>query len=217
MDIRSIGVGILVTVAAVATVGAQARQSAPVDRAALLRNPAALKEKAPDSFKVKFDTTKGPIVVEVHRDWAPLGADRIYNLVKAGFFDGERFYRVVPNFMVQWGFNGEPSVTAIWDRVKLKDDPVKQSNKRGYVTFANTGGPDSRGTNIFINYKDNAFLDSQLFAPFGEVVEGMDVAEKIDAEYKELPNQNSIRTQGNVYLAKAFPKMDYIKKATIEP
>ena len=217
MNIRSIGVGVLVTVAAVATVGAQAKQSAPVDRAALLRNPAALKEKAPESFKVKFDTTKGSIVVEVHRDWAPLGADRLYNLVKAGFFDGERFYRVVPNFMVQWGFNGEPSVTAIWANVKLKDDPVKQSNKRGYITFANTGGPDSRGTNVFINYKDNAFLDSQLFAPFGEVVEGMDVAEKIDAEYKELPNQASIRNQGNAYLSKTFPKMDYIKTATLEP
>jgi peptidyl-prolyl cis-trans isomerase A (cyclophilin A) len=217
MNIRSIGIGMLVAAAAVAGVGAQARQSAPVDRAALLRNPAALKDKAPESFKVRFDTTRGAIVVDVHRDWAPLGADRFYNLVKAGFFDGERFYRVVPNFMVQWGFNGEPSVTAIWDRVKLKDDPVKQSNKRGYITFANTGGPDSRGTNVFINYKDNAFLDAQRFAPFGEVVEGMDVADKINAEYKELPNQNSIRTQGNAYLSKAFPKMDYIKKATIEP
>ena len=105
-----------------------------------------MNEKAPDSYKVKFDTSKGNVIVEVHRDWAPLGADRFYNLVKAGFYDDIRFYRVVPNFMVQWGYSGEPPVTAIWGNVKLKDDPVKQSNKKGYVTFANTGTPDSPGT-----------------------------------------------------------------------
>jgi peptidyl-prolyl cis-trans isomerase A (cyclophilin A) len=204
-------------VVATAGAGAQARQSAPVDRAARLRNPTALTEKAPEAYKVKFDTTKGVILITVHRDWAPLGADRFYNLVKAGFYDNVRFFRVIPNFMAQFGYNGEPSVTAIWANVKLKDDPVKQSNKRGYVTFANTGGPDTRGTNVFINYKDNPGLDSQRFAPFGEVSEGMDVADKITAEYAEQANQNIIRTEGNTYLAKAFPKMDYIKKATIEP
>jgi len=192
-------------------------QAAPAASSAKLRNPAALTEQAPAMFKAKFDTSAGVFVVQVHRDWAPLGADRFYNMVKNGFFDEARFYRVVPDFMVQFGFNGDPAVTAAWDRTKLKDDPVKQSNKKGYMTFANTGTPDSRGTNVFINYKDNAFLDAQRFAPFGEVVQGMDVVEKINPQYKEQPNQTSIRTQGNAYLTKTFPKMDYIKKATIEP
>ena len=216
MNTRAIGVGILVAAAAVVAVGAQARQSAPVDRAARLRNPAALKEKAPDTYNAKFDTSAGVFLVEVHRDWAPLGADRFYNLVKNGFYDDVRFFRVVPNFMVQFGMNGTPSVQAIWQSQNLKDDPVKESNKKGYVTFANAG-PNSRSTQVFINYKDNAGLDSQNFAPFGTVVEGMDVAEKINAQYREQPNQGAIRNQGNVYLKQEFPKLDYVKKATIEP
>ena len=126
-----------------------------------------------------------------------------------------RFYRVVPNFMVQFGMSGDPAVTAAWNRTTLNDDPVKQSNKKGYITYANTGRPNSRGTNLFISYKDNAFLDSQRFAPFGEVVQGMDVVEKINSQYGEQPEQPSMISQGNAYLIKAFPKLDYIKTATI--
>ena len=219
MNIRSIGVGILVTVAAVATVGAQARQSAPVDRAALLRNPAALKEKAPDTFKVKFDTTKGPIIVEVHRDWAPLGADRFYNMVRNGFFDGVRFFRVIPNFMAQFGINGNPAVNAAWDKVDLKDDPGgKQSNTRGTLSYGNTGRPNSRGTQVFINYTDNSRLDAQGFTPFGLVVEGMDVADKLNAEYGSAPQnaQGRISAEGNKFLVASYPKLDYVKTATVE-
>jgi peptidyl-prolyl cis-trans isomerase A (cyclophilin A) len=186
------------------------------DKLARLRNPASLTEQAPATFKTDFDTSKGLVVVEVHRDWAPLGVDRFYNLVKNGFYDEVRFYRVVPNFMVQFGMSGNPAVTSAWNGTTLNDDPVKQSNKRGYITYANTGRPNSRGTNLFINFKDNAFLDSQRFAPFGQVVQGMDVVEKINAQYGEQPEQPLMISQGNAYLIKAFPKLDYIKTATIE-
>lgn len=199
--------------AAAATIGLSG-QADPA-RVAKLRNPAGLNETAPANYNVELDTSKGRIVIEVHRDWAPLAADRFYNLVKNGFYDGVRFFRVVPNFMVQFGMNGDPAVTAAWSRTPMKDEPTKQSNKRGYVTFARTGAPNSRGTQLFINYKDNGFLDNQGFAPFGQVTSGMDVAEKINAEYKELPNQGSITAQGNAYLNKEFPRLDYIKSATI--
>jgi peptidyl-prolyl cis-trans isomerase A (cyclophilin A) len=154
-------------------------------------------------------------VIEVHRDWAPVGADRFYNLVKNGFFDDIRFFRVVPNFMVQFGIHGTPAIQSAWRGASMKDDPVKQSNKRGYITFA-TSGPNSRTTQVFINFKDNAGLDRQGFAPFGEVVSGMDVVDKINAQYGEQPNQGSIQSEGNVYLNKDFPKLDYVKSATIE-
>ena len=172
-------------------------------------------EKAPDTFKVKFDSSVGPFVVEVHRAWAPNAADHFYTLVKSGFYDEARFFRVVPNFMVQFGIAGDPSVQAK-RRGTITDDPVKQSNKKGYVTFAQTAAPNSRSTQIFINYKDNAFLDSQRFAPFGEVTSGMDNVEKITSQYGEKPNQASIQAEGNAYLKAQFPKLDYVKKATIE-
>jgi peptidyl-prolyl cis-trans isomerase A (cyclophilin A) len=172
-------------------------------------------EKAPDTYKVKFDTSKGPIVVEVHRAWAPTGADHLYSLVKSGFYNDVRFFRVVPNFMVQFGMSGDPKVQAAHNTT-IKDDPVKESNKRGYMTFAKTGAPNSRSTQIFINYKDNTFLDSQGFAPIGQVVSGMDIVDKINSEYRERPNQNEIRTSGNEYLKKEFPNLDYVKTATIE-
>ena len=168
---------------------------------------------------MKCDTTKGVIVVEGHRDWAPLGADRFYNLVNNGFFDGVRFFRVIPNFMAQFGINGNPAVNAAWDKVDLKDDPGgKQSNTRGYITYGNTGRPNSRGTQVFINYKDNAFLDAQGFTPFGLVVEGMDVADKLNAEYGSAPQnaQGRIAAEGNKFLIANYPKLDYIKTATIE-
>ena len=164
-------------VCAAGVVLAVAALSAQVDKSKL-KNPAALTETAPATFKANLDTTKGLIVITVHRDWAPIGADRFYNLVKNGFFDDARFFRVIPDFMVQFGMNADPAVTTAFNKTTMKDDPVKQSNKKGYVTFANTGRPNSRGTQMFINYKDNAFLDTQLFAPFGEVTTGMDVADE---------------------------------------
>ena len=214
LAVTAIGLAVLAVPVVAQKPGATA---APNPNIAKLRTPAALTEMAPPAYKAKFDTSAGVFVVQVHRDWAPLGADRFYNMVKNGFFDEVRFFRVVPDFMVQFGFNGDPAVTTAWDRMKLKDDPVKQSNKRGYVTFANTSARDTRGTNVFVNLKDNGFLDSQFFSPFGEVTQGMEVVEKINPQYREQPNQNNIRAQGNAYLTKTFPKMDYIKKATIEP
>jgi len=182
---------------------------------AKLRNPAQLTEQAPEKFKAKFDTSKGSFVIEVHRDWAPKGADRFYNLVKNGFLDDARFFRVVPDFMVQFGIHGDPNIQKNWANANIQDDPVKQSNKRGYITFA-TRGANTRTTQLFINFKDNAGLDRQGFAPFGEVTSGMDVVDKINSQYGERPNQGSIQAEGNAYLNKEFPKLDYIKKATIE-
>ncbi len=183
-----------------------------------LRTPSALNEKAPDMYKARFDTSKGVFVIEVHRDWAPTGADRFYNLVKNGFYDNVRFFRVLDGFMAQFGMNGDPSIQKAWSNANIKDDPVKESNKRGYVTFAKAAAPNSRSTQIFINFIDNAFLDNQGFAPFGQVVEGMDVVDKLYSGYgrQNVPDQGRITSEGNTYLAKEYPKLDYVKKATIE-
>jgi peptidyl-prolyl cis-trans isomerase A (cyclophilin A) len=181
-----------------------------------LMNPASLNEQAPPTFKAKFDTSAGEFVVTVTRAWAPNGADRFYNLVKNGFYDGTRFFRVVPNFMVQWGINGDPAIQRNWVNANIKDDPAGvKSNGRGFITFANRG-PNSRSTQLFINYKSNAFLD-KTFMPFGEVTSGMSVVDKINAKHGEEPDQGQIQTNGNKYLQKAFPDLDFIKKATIEP
>jgi peptidyl-prolyl cis-trans isomerase A (cyclophilin A) len=182
---------------------------------ARLRTPARLNETAPATYNARFDTSVGPFVVQVHREWAPKGADRFYNLVKNGFYDGARFFRVLPNFMAQFGINGDPSVQSAWRGANITDDPVKQSNKRGSITFA-TAGPGTRTTQVFINFANNARLDGDGFAPFGEVISGMEVVDKINAEYKQMPDQGRIQAQGNGYLARAFPRLDYIKKATIE-
>ena len=188
---------------------------------AKLRNPAALKEQAPPTFKANFETSKGPFVIEVHREWAPIGADRFYNLVKNGFFEDVRFFRVISGFMAQFGIHGTPAVQSAWRAASLKDDPVRQSNKRGTVTFA-TAGPNTRTTQFFINFGDNTGLDKQGFAPFGEVVSGMGVVDKINAEYGEGapngrgPDQSRLQMEGNAYLMKDFAKLDYVKKATIE-
>jgi peptidyl-prolyl cis-trans isomerase A (cyclophilin A) len=186
-----------------------------------LGNPAALTEKAPAVYKVRFDTSKGVFVVEVRRDWAPNGADRFYNLVKNGFYDDTRFFRVVSGFMVQFGINGDPSVSTPWRAATIKDDPVKQSNKRGYITFA-TSGPDSRTSQVFINFADNSGLDRQGFSPFGQVVSGMTVVDALFSGYGEGapsgrgPDQGRVQREGNSYLKKDFPNLDYVKKATIE-
>jgi cyclophilin family peptidyl-prolyl cis-trans isomerase len=186
-----------------------------------LSNPAALREQAPPVYKAKFDTTKGVFVIEVQRDWAPNGADRFYNLVKNGFYDNVRFFRVISGFMVQFGIHGDPKVSAPWREAQLKDDPVKQSNKRGYITYA-MAGPNTRTSQVFINFGDNASLDSQGFSPFGRVVTGMEVVDKLNAEYGEGaprgrgPDQSRMQMEGNAYLTKDFGRLDYVKKATIE-
>ena len=187
-----------------------------------LKNPAAFTEKAPATYKVKMDTSKGVFTITVHRDWAPIGADRFYNLVKAGFYDEVRFFRVLPDFMAQFGIHGRPSVMEAWRPARLKDDPVKKSNLRGYVTFA-TGGPNTRTTQLFINFKDNAPLDRQGFAPIGEVTDGMTIVDSLYSGYGEGaprgkgPDQGAMNMEGNAYLAAKFPKLDYIKSATIVP
>ena len=180
-----------------------------------LLDPTKFTAKAPDLFQAKFTSTKGEFVIEVHRDWAPNAADRFYNLVKGGFFDDTRFFRVVDGFMVQFGINGDPAVASKWMNANIPDDPVKQSNKPGYVTFAQTNAPNSRSTQVFINYGDNARLDATRFAPFGQVIKGMDVVNGIYKGYGESPNQGMIQSQGNAYLDSKFPKMDGTTKAEI--
>jgi peptidyl-prolyl cis-trans isomerase A (cyclophilin A) len=184
-------------------------------------NPAVLNEQAPAAYKVKFDTSKGPFVVEVTRAWAPKGADRFYNLVKSGFYDNVRFFRVISGFMVQFGINGDPGVMARWRTAQIGDDPVTQSNKRGTVTFA-MAGPNTRTSQVFINFADNANLDGMGFSPFGRIVSGMNVVDALNAEYGEGaprgrgPDQSRLQSEGNAYLMKDFPRMDYVKKATNE-
>jgi peptidyl-prolyl cis-trans isomerase A (cyclophilin A) len=186
-----------------------------------LGNPSALREQAPAVYKAKFDTTKGTFVIEVHRDWAPNGADRFYNLVKNGFYDNVRFFRVISGFMVQFGINGDPKVSAPWREARIPDDPVKQSNKRGYITYA-MAGPNTRTSQVFINFGDNASLDSQGFSPFGRVISGMNVVDKLNPEYGEGaprgrgPDQSRIQMEGNTYLARDFGRLDYVRKATVE-
>jgi peptidyl-prolyl cis-trans isomerase A (cyclophilin A) len=170
---------------------------------------------ADETFIVRLETSKGDIDIEVHPAWAPKGAQRFRELVEIGFYDECRFFRVVPNFMVQVGMNGDPALHAKWSENTINDDPVLQSNLPGYVTFAKTGLPNSRSTQFFINYKDNSQLDADRFAPFGKVVAGMDVALAIEAKYRELPDQNAIRSAGNQYLKSQFPDLDFIKKASV--
>jgi peptidyl-prolyl cis-trans isomerase A (cyclophilin A) len=186
-----------------------------------LATPANLNEKAPATYKAKFDTSKGVFVVEVTRDWAPNGADRFYNLVKNGFYDNVRFFRVISGFMVQFGISGDPKISAPWREARIADDPVKQSNKRGYITYA-MAGPNTRTSQVFINFADNANLDNSGFSPFGRVISGMDVVDKLNAEYGEGaprgrgPDQSRVQTEGNAYLQRDFGRLDFVKKATIE-
>lgn len=193
----------------------------PVGANPALLDPSLATEKAPDTYKVKFDTTEGVFVVEVHRDWAPNGADRFYNLVKIGFFDNTEFFRVVEGFMVQFGISAYPDVNTKWREARIKDDPNKQKNTRGRFTFA-TSGTDSRTSQVFINFGDNTFLDGQGFSPIGEVTEGMEIVDKLYKGYGEGapqgrgPNQMRIQKEGNTYLKAEFPELDSVKTATIE-
>ena len=186
-----------------------------------LLSPSTLKAKAPENFKVRFVTTKGDMVVEAHRDWAPLGVDRFYNLVKNGFYTDASFFRVLPGFVVQFGINANPEVNKVWQMANIQDDPLKQSNKRGYLTFA-TGGPGTRTTQVFITLVENARLDGMGFTPFAEVTEGMDVVVKFYSGYGEGapsgagPDQGRLQAEGKAYLDKSFPQLDSIKSAKIE-
>jgi len=182
----------------------------------ILMNPNELNEKAPNTFQVLFDTSKGEFTVEVTRAWAPKGADRFYNLVKNGYYDDCRFFRVVQGFMVQFGINGDPKLNAVWRSEGIEDDPGKESNKRTYVTFAHAG-PNSRTTQLFVNYADNTFLDDQGFPPFGLVTKGMEVVDTINDEYSEKPDQRRIQLEGNAYLNQTFPNLDFVKTAIIVP
>jgi peptidyl-prolyl cis-trans isomerase A (cyclophilin A) len=188
-----------------------------------LMNPAQLNETAPEKFQAKFDTSKGEFIIEVTRTWAPIGADRFYNLVKNGYYDNCRFFRVLNGFMAQFGIHGNPKVAMQWYKANIKDDPVKESNTRGYVTYAKANTPNSRSTQLFINFGNNSSLDRSGFAPIGKVTKGMDVVDSIYSGYGEAapsgsgPEQSRIIMEGNAYLEKSFPKLDYIKSATIVP
>ena len=177
--------------------------------------------QAPDSFRVRFATTKGDVVIAVHRAWAPLGGDRFYNLVRSGYYDGVRFFRVLPGFMAQFGINGDTAVSTAWRERRIGDDPVRRTNVRGMVTFA-TAGPGTRTTQVFINYGNNDRLDGMGFAPFGQVVEGMEVVDALYGGYGEGapqgrgPNQLRLQVEGEKYMARQFPKLDKINRATVE-
>ena len=183
----------------------------------LLQDPKsdAIKQESPAEFTVLFATSAGDFKIHVVREWSPRGADRFYNLVKNGFYNEQRFFRVVPGFVVQWGISPDPELTKVWHTATILDDQVKQQNKRGRITFAKHNKPNTRTTQVFINYGENLNLDGMGFAPFGEVIEGMEVVDKINAEYGQQPNQGQISGRGNSYLEENFPNLDYIKTATI--
>jgi len=206
---------------AAAACGSRERAQAPTEKINPLYTPKRLTETAPETFRARFETSAGIFVIEVHRPWAPLGADRFYNLVRNGFYDDTRVYRVLDGFMAQFGLNGDPRVNMAWKNAILVDDPVTQSNRRGRVSFAK-GGPQSRTTEVFVDLRDNTSLDERGFAPFGEVVEGMDVVDGFYAEYGdgpprgEGPYQAQVQAQGNAYLDASFPELTRIERATVE-
>ena len=195
-------------------VAAACGSSGPQDSG--LRNPSALTEQAPATFAAAFDTSKGRFVVDVHREWAPIGADRFYNLVKSGFFNDVRFFRVIGGQLAQFGMHGNPAVQEAWRDAVVEDDPVKHGNTRGAVSFASRG-PNTRTTQLFINLRDNSPYDRLGFSPFAEVVSGMDVVDSLYSGYEERPEQPLIDEEGNAYLTREFPNLDYIKQAAIIP
>ena len=206
---RRLGILILVLGVLVACRSSRGKRETTVDNPEL-KPPPAVKTIT----RVRFETTAGDFVIAVHPDWAPLGAQRFLTLVDEGYFDGAGFFRVVPGFVVQFGLAADPSNTARWEDAEIKDDPVTRSNTRGMVTFA-TAGPDTRTTQVFINFGDNSRLDPRGFAPFGEVVSGMENVDKIRADHGQEPDQEKIGKLGNAYLGEYFPNLDYIRNARI--
>ena len=186
----------------------------------MLLTPDEMTETAPDVFQARFETSKGDFVIEVNRAWSPNGADRFYSLVSNGYYDNVRFFRVVAGFVVQFGIHGEPDVSAVWREQTMEDDPVVQSNMRGFVSYA-MGGANTRTTQVFVNYGDNSRLDEMGFSPFGQVVEGMDVVDQLYSGYGDGPprgrgpNQGVLQTRGNEYLSESFPNLDFVRQATI--
>lgn len=201
---------------------AEAKTEAGASAIPSFSDPSKLTEKAPERFQALFDTTKGKFTVEVTRSLSPNGADRFYNLVRSGYFKDIAFFRVISGFMCQFGIHGDPSVSAKWREAAIPDDPVKGSNTRGAITFA-MAGPNTRTTQLFINFGDNTNLDGMKFSPFGKVISGMDVVDKINSEYGEGaprgrgPDQRRIQMEGNAYLKKDFPNLDYIHSVTLVP
>ena len=187
-----------------------------------LLRPEEFQEPAPELFRASFETTQGDFTVEVHREWAPYGADRFYNLVRAGYYDDTRFFRVVVDFVASWGIHGHPQISAAWERRSILDDEAKVPNIRGRLSFAHHG-PNTRTTTVFVNLRDNPSMDESGFAPFAEVVEGMDVVGRLHAGYGDAPPrgdgplQAHVRTYGNAYLDRDFPDLDSVLRATIEP
>ncbi len=182
-----------------------------------MTDPSKATATAPETFRAKFETTKGDVIFDCTRAWAPHGVDRFYNLVKIGFFDDIALFRVSKGFVVQWGIHGDPKVSAVWSDANIPPDPPKQSNTRGMLTYAMAGSPTTRSTQLFINYGNNAGLDAQGFAPICKVAEGMEVADSFNGEYGErlTEMQGEIQSKGNAYLAASWPRLDYVKTATI--
>jgi peptidyl-prolyl cis-trans isomerase A (cyclophilin A) len=199
---------------------APAAKATPFDPALL--QPATLRAKAPAEYEVKFVTTAGEFTMKVTRAWAPLGADRFYNLVRHHFYDGASFFRVLPGFMAQFGISAFPEVSKVWEHANIKDDPIVQSNHRGFVSFA-TAGPNTRTTQVFINYGNNEALDRSGFTAFAVVTDGMEVVDKLYNGYGEGapdghgPDQGLVSSRGRTYLEKSFPKLDSIRSATLVP
>ena len=224
---RTVALSSLILAASLTSVacGSDGSAGGGASASSALTNPdkAAIAAPAPDSFRVAVETTKGNFTILARRDWAPQGVDRFYHLVRLGFFDDVRFFRVLPGFMAQFGLHGDPRVSAAWESLQLQDDPVKERNKRGAVTFAKTSQPNSRSTQLFINTVDNLNLDQDGFAPIGEVIDGMSVVDSLYADYGEGPpygpgpDQGRMASEGNTYLAQSFPKLDYIRRARIVP
>jgi peptidyl-prolyl cis-trans isomerase A (cyclophilin A) len=192
-----------------------AKDSPPPQRSdSTARAPSSAAAPAPDTFRVAFETTRGDFAVDVIRAWSPRDVDRFHELVKAGYFTDVAFFRVLPGFVAQFGMHGDPSTNKRWDDSPIPDDPVVQSNKRGTIVFA-TSGPNTRGNQFFINFANNSSLDRQGFSPFGRVVEGMGVVDSIYAGYGEEPDQSRVAAEGNAYLKRHFPRLDYIKSARV--
>lgn len=209
------GPGRILAVLSLAVIAVACSKDSPPQRSdSTARAPSRAATAAPDSFRVAFETTRGTFVVEVSRPWSPRGVDRFHELVNAGYFTDIAFFRVLPGFVAQFGMHGDPVVHRRWDDRPILDDPVIQTNKRGTIVFA-TGGPNTRRNQFFINYSDNTRLDGLGFSPLGHVVEGMSVVDSIHAGYGETPDQSRVAAEGNAYLKREFPQLDYIKSARI--